>query len=245
MKIEKIKKMSNGKYQLILDNKEVITTYDEIIINNMLFNGKELNNALLSEISLKNNYYDLYNKIIKMISTKWRSIYEIKEFLKKNNFEDSDSIINDLKAKGLLNDLRYAKSYASDQINLTKVGPYKIKSNLEKLKIDKEIIEEVMATLNDDLIHENLVNIVLKKNRLNNHYSLFQLKTKLKLELTNMGYETNDINDVLNKYLTVDDNIAKKEYEKLKKKYEKKYQGKELEFKLKQAMYQKGFSISE
>ena len=133
----------------------------------------------------------------------------------------------------------------SDQINLTKVGPYKIKSNLEKLKIDKEIIEEVMATLNDDLIHENLVNIVLKKSRLNNHYSLFQLKTKLKLELTNMGYETNDINDVLNKYLTVDDNIAKKEYEKLKKKYEKKYQGKELEFKLKQAMYQKGFSISE
>ena len=83
MKIEKIKKLSNGKYQLILDNKEVITTYDEIIINNMLFNGKELNNTLLSEISLKNNYYDLYNKIIKMISTKWRSIYEIKEFLKK------------------------------------------------------------------------------------------------------------------------------------------------------------------
>ena len=116
---------------------------------------------------------------------------------------------------------------------------------MEKLKIDKEIIEEVMATLNDDLIHENLVNIVLKKSRLNNHYSLFQLKTKLKLELTNMGYETNDINDVLNKYLTVDDNIAKKEYEKIKKKYEKKYQGKELEFKLKQAMYQKGFSISE
>ena len=32
---------------------------------------------------------------------------------------------------------------------------------------------------------------------------------------------------------------------KLKKKYEKKYQGKELEFKLKQAMYQKGFRISE
>ena len=212
MKIEKIKKLSNGKYQLILDNKEVITTYDEIII---------------------------------MISAKWRSIYEIKEFLKKNNFEDSDSMINDLKAKGLLNDLRYAKSYASDQINLTKVGPYKINSNLEKLKIDEEIIEKVMATLNDDLIHENLVNIVLKKSRLNNHYSLFQLKTKLKLELTNMGYETNDINDVLNKYLTVDDNIAKKEYEKIKKKYEKKYQGKELEFKLKQAMYQKGFSISE
>ena len=190
MKIEKIKKLSNGKYQLILDNKEVITTYDEIIINNMLFNGKELNNALLSEISLKNNYYDLYNKIIKMISTKWRSIYEIKEFLKKNSFEDSDSIINDLKAKGLLNDLRYAKSYASDQINLAKVGPYKIKSNLEKLKIDKEIIEEVMATLNDDLIHENLVNIVLKKSRLNNHYSLFQLKTKLKLEKTNGSYKT-------------------------------------------------------
>ena len=48
MKIEKIKKMSNGKYQLILDNKEVITTYDEIIINKVIHKRSINFNARIS-----------------------------------------------------------------------------------------------------------------------------------------------------------------------------------------------------
>ena len=34
MKIEKIKKLNNSKYQIILENGEKILTYDEAIINN-------------------------------------------------------------------------------------------------------------------------------------------------------------------------------------------------------------------
>ena len=56
MKIEKLKKLRNGKYKLELDNGESITTYDDIIIKNMLFNGKTLDNQILSEISINNDY---------------------------------------------------------------------------------------------------------------------------------------------------------------------------------------------
>ena len=39
--------------------------------------------------------------------------------------------------------------------------------------------------------------------------------------------------------------IAKKEYEKLLKKYEKKYSGRELDYKIREKLYQKGLSYDE
>lgn len=247
MKIEKIKKLKNGKYKLTFDSEETLTTYDDVIINKMLFNGKEVNNQTLSEISINNEYYEVYNKIVKMISTKWRSQKEIEIYLDKTELsnENKEKIINDLLKHDLINDLRYAKSYANDAINLSKNGPYKIKEDLLKQGINDNIVEEVIYSLDEDDINNNLINIIEKKNRLNNHYSMYQLKIKLNNELVNLGYDKEKINDYLNKILKEDENIAKKEYEKLKKKYSKKYSGSELKYKLKQAMYQKGFSYSE
>ena len=38
MKIDKVKKLRKGKYKLIFDNEENIVTYDDVIIDKMLFN---------------------------------------------------------------------------------------------------------------------------------------------------------------------------------------------------------------
>ncbi len=244
MKIEHLKKLKNGKYKLILDNGEEITTYDDIIINNMLFDGKNLDNRLLSEISINNNYYDIYYKIVKMISSKWRSKKEIIEFLNKNEVDNKiqEKVINELNKKGLINDLRYAQSYANDAVYLKKNGPLKIEEDLKKMAIDEKIISEVISNLDYELINENLISIINKKNKLNKTNSLYQLKSKLKLELINLGYYYDDINKHLNNILSENKDVYEKEYERLYKKYSKKYSGNELKYKIKQALYQKGFN---
>ena len=56
MKIEKIKKLKNGKYKLTFDSEDTLVTYDDVIINKMLFNGKEVNNETLSEISINKDF---------------------------------------------------------------------------------------------------------------------------------------------------------------------------------------------
>ncbi|MBQ4634467.1 MAG: RecX family transcriptional regulator [Bacilli bacterium] len=243
MKIEKVKKLKNGKYKITFDSEETLITYDEVIIKNMLFNGKEVNNEILSNISLNNEYYDIYNKIVKMISAKWRSQKEIEVFLTKTELseEQKDKILKDLIKNDLINDKRYARSYANDAINLSKHGPYKIKEDLLKQGISEVIVEDIVTTLDEDLIDLNLTNIIEKKNRLNSHYSSYQLKMKLSNELINLGYEKEKINTKLNEIIKDNQDIAKKEYEKILRKYAKKYTGKELEYKVKQAMYQKGF----
>jgi len=247
MKIEKLKKLSNGKYKLELDNGSKIITYDEIIIKNMLFNGKTLDNKLLSEISINNDYYDIYYKIVKMISSKWRSEKEIIDFLNKNEVteKNQNEILNKLKKENLINDLRYALSYANDAVALRKNGPLKIVQDLKNLNISNDIIDEVLAKIDYDQINENLINIITKRNKLNKTNSLYQLKMKLKNELLKLGYEEDDINKNLAKLLKEDDSVYQKEYEKLYKKYSKKYEGNELKYKIKQALYQKGFSYKE
>lgn len=246
MKIEKLKKLKNNKYKILLDNGDSIVTYDEVIINNMLFDGKNLDTKLLSEISINNDYYDVYYKVVKMISTRFRSEHEIIDYLNKNEVSKNvqNKVLTNLKNNGLINDSNFAKYYANDAIHLKKNGPVKIEDDLRKLGIKDSIISEVIKNLDYEVIHDNLISIVDKKNRLNKSNSLYVLKNKLTQELLKLGYRSDDIKSALNK-LKTDDSIYKREYERLMKKYSKKYSGNELKYKVKQALYQKGFSYQD
>ena len=83
MKIKKIQKKQNGKYEITLDDNLKIKTYDEIILNNDILFSKELNDEEIMKIDSENYYYDIYNKIVKMISNKLKSEHEIKDYLDK------------------------------------------------------------------------------------------------------------------------------------------------------------------
>lgn len=68
------------------------------------------------------------------------------------------------------------------------------------------------------------------------------LKRKIQAYLLNLGYSNTYINQALNGKKLVDEDISKQEYQKLYNKLSKKYSGRELEYKIKQKMYQKGFT---
>ena len=50
MKIKKIQKKQNGKYEITLDDNLKIKTYDEIILNNDILFSKELNDEEIKEL---------------------------------------------------------------------------------------------------------------------------------------------------------------------------------------------------
>ena len=66
---------------------------------------------------------------------------------------------------------------------------------------------------------------------------------KIRNDLYKEGFSKNLINAQLqNVQLEDDSDVYKKQYDKLYKRYSRKYSGYELECKIKQALYQKGFS---
>ena len=89
---------------------------------------------------------------------------------------------------------------------------------------------------------DKIVNKLLKSNKSRGGYVL---RTKIFNDLMNLGYTKEYINIVLNDKNYDNSDIYKKEYDKLLKKYSKKYSGNELDYRVKQALYQKGLYYEE
>lgn len=243
MKIEKIVKLKSGKYKLYLDNKEVITTFDEVILNNNLLFNKEIDNDMYLKINEENNYYNLLNLSIKYISKRLRSEKEIINYLenKTNDIYMINNIIEDLKNQNLINDRRFAKAYITDKINLTNSGIIKIKNELINLGVNEEIVEEEISNIDIKMDNSKLDKLILKKIRLNHKYSNSFLKQKILNDMLNLGYKKEDIINIFDKYVSDDKEIFNKEYNKIYNKLKNKYKDSELEYHIKQKMLQKGF----
>lgn len=245
MKIEKIKKMKNGKYKLKFDNGKELATYDNVILENNLLFHKEVDSV--EQLLKDTDYYDLYYKMVKKISTKLRSTYEIEEFLKKEQVETSkkDEIIQKLKNNGLLNDLTFAKAYVSDKVYLSMEGPYLIRKGLEEHHLENSIIEEAMNTIDEEEIQKKLTKYIQKKIQGNHKYSNYLFKQKITNECVNKGYSIDMIQRIFDESKTDSDDVIKKEGEHIIRKLSKKYEEEDLKRKVKEKLYQKGFSISD
>lgn len=238
MKVEKLK---DGKYKLSSNDLEVIT-YDEVIVkNNILY--KELDYELIKEIETENEYFDYYFKMIKFISKRLRSESEIKKQLQNSKY--INQIVEKLKDENLINDRRFAEAFILDKINFTKTGKNKIKKELLDHEIDEDTINEAFTNIDDEVFINQLEKLVKKRVETNQKKSKSSLKEKIMYELLSLGYEKEDILNFFDIYYKDNNDIYKKEYDKIRAKLSKKYAEKELEYKIKEKMYQKGFRATD
>ena len=246
MKIQKIKKLQNGKYKIMIDE-ETIVTFDDVILKNNLLYKKEIDSELYNSILVDTDYYSAYNKAIKYILKKRRSEKEINEYLLKLNIntEDIKSIIVKLKNNNLINDTEYCKAYINDSINLGKKGINRIKNELTIQNIPLNIIEEELKNIDIKVVNDKLEKIIIKKIKLNKKNSNSILKQKILNDMIELGYERDRILEILDKNLCDDNYILKKEFDKLYIKLSKKYAGNELIKNIKNKMLIKGFNINE
>ena len=245
MKIEKIKK-TGKKYKIVFDDDSNITTYDDVIINNGLLYNTNVDIDILNKINKDTSYYDAYYKCVNYITKKLRSEKEVNEYLDKIKVtsKEKNEVINKLKEIGLINDFVFAKAYISDSINLSSKGPIKIKKELQNHNIKEDVIEEEISKIDNNLIIEKITKLINKKTK-NSKYTGFVLKQKVVNDLINLGYSKELIVEIYDSTNISNDNLLKKEYDKLYKKLSTKYTGYELGMKIKTKLYQKGFTNEE
>ena len=245
MKIVKYKKLSKNKYKLFLDNDETITLYDDVILNNNLLLTKEIDD--IDDLLNKNNVYESYNKAIKYIGIKSRCEKELKDYLKRFYSNDIvDDTIKKIKDNNYLNDDIYIKSYIHDKLLLSSDGYYKILRDLKNKNLDEDIIIKYLDEVNHTTWLEKIDKIINKKIKLNNKYSNKYFKEKVLSELSNLGYDREDIIKEVNKIDLSDDLSAlEKNYNSILNRLSSKYEGKELESNLITKLMMKGFKYSD
>lgn len=244
MKILKYKKLKSGKYQVELDNDQKLELYEDTILKYDLLLTREIKEQNLDNMLKYNDKFDAYYLSLKYLNVRARSKKEIKDYLKKKDYDEDIILqtISKLENQGYLNDLGFGKSFLTNKLITTSNGPLKIRRELLQHELTDEDINIILEDYTDEMQLEKIrkqVNRIIKSNR--NKGNVY-LKRKLYTELNNEGFKSNLIEDELNKIELEDDSdLAKKEYDKLYKKLSKKYSGQELEFKINQKLYQKGF----
>ena len=188
MKIIKYEKKGNNTYKIYLENNQTINLYEDVIIKNNLLYKKEIDESLLEKLDIDNNKEDIYNKCVKYISVRIRSINEIKEYLKRKEIDNIliETTIDKLIKNNLLNDEIFAKAFIKDKLNFTTMGPYRIEQELKKHKIDSNLIYKYLNEIDDETIDNKInkqITKLIKSNRKKQN-----IRNKIYTNLLSLGY---------------------------------------------------------
>ncbi len=200
MKIIKYEKKSNGNYLIYLDNDQKIKLHEDIILKYKLLYKNEISSDLLLDILKENNDYDIYNKCLKYIGVRLRSINEMKEYMERKEVSSEviEETLTKLMKNKLLDDEIFTRAFIKDKLNFTTMGPYRIRLELQKHKIDNNIINKYIDDIDINLLEskiEKQINKLIKSNK-----NKPNLKNKIYHNLLNLGYSSEFIIDNLDKY---------------------------------------------
>ena len=243
MKIIKYKKATKGRYKVLLDDNRELLLYEYFILKYDLLIKKELSEDEIFEAEKYNQECDVYYVGLNSINSRFKSVLELRQFLKKKEYPDEliNKAIDKLLKQGYLNDRSFCKSYINNQIITTTKGPYKIRRELRDKGIDDNIIEDEIVVFDLDLEEEKITKLANRMIKSNRTRGGSVLRKKITTDLTNMGYSTDVIYKVLSTLdFSNDKDMIKREYDKLYKRLSRKYRDKELEYKIKEALYKKG-----
>ena len=246
MKINKFKKIGSNKYKIYFDNESLIV-YEDVILKYNLLYKKDIDNDLLIEINKENYKSSIYDVSIKYISVRMRSKKELEEYLKKKKYDQKDieETIKRLQSQDLLNDEKFAKSYINDKLYLTNYGLTKIKNDLLKLGVEEYIIDAIVNNIDLQVINDKLSKIIDKELKINSKLPTNKLNNKIINRCINLGYNYEDILNILNdKNIECNSNIEY-DYKKIYEKYKNKYDEYKLNAVIKSKLYQKGYTIDE
>ncbi|MBQ6375459.1 RecX family transcriptional regulator [Candidatus Saccharibacteria bacterium] len=135
----------NGKYSFSLDIAQVVDLKVKI--------GRELTEAEFGELKRASEYGKLYQRALEWVLTRPRSEKETREYLRRKirtwSSEDisefSARIIQQLRGKGYIDDRKFAEYYVKNRFVKKGVSEKRLKMELVKKGVAKEIIEEVLS----------------------------------------------------------------------------------------------------
>lgn len=150
----------DGKFSFSLDISQVV---DFGIKVGLLISAEQL-----EEFKKASEFGKLYQRTLEWVLLRPRSEKECRDYLYKKIFEKKldknyiDRIIEKLKAKKYLDDFRFAEYYVENRFSKKGVSLKRLKMELMKKGVSKEIIEEVLAGT-DRNDREELLKIIAKK----------------------------------------------------------------------------------
>lgn len=225
---------------------------ESVLIEFHLRKGLELNDEEIEKIKQKDELQKFYTRAIHYLSYRMRSRKEIYDYLEKNEVQQPfiEEIIRRLENEKLINDREFAEMFVRSRINTSTKGPRMIQNELKEKGISALIAQEALKQFTYEAQYEKTYKFIMKKLKGKTKHSFRKRLDQMKASLMQRGFSQDVIQAATAEFIDEKDEDEEWEAlvyqgEKLLRKYEPKLEGYELEHKLKEGLYRRGFSFDQ
>lgn len=221
----------------------------DVFIKYNLRKGMEINEDDLKELIEEDEKKKTLQLCYHYLSYRMRTVHEMQTYLEKKEREPEHikSAIKQLQELGYINDHEFASAYVKSKSTTQIKGPLKLKQELQQKGVGQNITEQAIEEFHEDDERTLIKKWVEKQTKKAAKESHSAHKRKLYQQLKAKGFSSPSIQAVLDEITAPDEEDEQSalifQADKLERKYSTKYTGKEYKLKMKQALYQKGFSI--
>ena len=182
------------------DNKK-ITLDNSYIGKYFLVEGSEISDKQLEKIVSENEYDKAKEKTFFLLTYRDHSVYELKVKLRKRNFDEKviDKTIEYLLENGYLNDKKFSEIYLNELLNTKRSGMMIIRKKLFQKGLSRELINNLLTDLDDEIFHNNCLFHLQKKRKLLEKKHDENIKNKLYNYLSRKGFRYEIILNVFEK----------------------------------------------
>lgn len=241
MVIKEIRKTKYGYNILVNDEKINLETI--VFSKYKIRKGQSFESKVWQQILKENEEEFIKRKSLTYLARR-RSTKEFVTYLfkLKTPKELISSLVEDYTKKGYLDDYLYAELLIDKEEK--RYGKRRLREILTKKGIKNEVIDSLL----ENHVDKNLEPQIKKacKNVKADNYSM--AREKLIRSFTSKGYNLKEVSELIETYLDEnnfnEDVTIKKHYLKALNRYQRQYDGAELNLKIKQALYRKGFKMN-
>ena len=244
-----IQKKNKNRYSLYFNEEYAFGVEEETLIKFGLFKGSELTNQEIKQIQKEDEKNRAVSLALRYVARQLRTEKEVKQKLLKEEISEETIIeaIERLKEMGYLNDGFYAEAFTNTTKAVSRKGPKVVEMELKKKGVTTEKIDAALDSYSLDEQVSNALEIAQKYINRQNAVSEKIARQKVHVFLMQNGFGS-EVIQLVTQELSFENQVDKeqeilaKQAEKVIRRHSKKLKGNQLKYKVKQALYQKGFS---
>ena len=197
------KKRSKDLFFVKLDNGITLEISNSILTSESIKEGEEIDDLRLENLLSKQEYQNLKNTGLTLLSYRMRSKKELYEKLLAKNYDSTniELVLIDFEKNGWINDEQFGLAFSKDQINQNSLGPIALKYKLKKYISSDDMISNIFFSIYSEIEIENIIFKILKKYTPDDIRENHILREKIINKLKRKGHYCQDINDSVNKYI--------------------------------------------
>lgn len=196
LKITNIKQQvkRQDRYSIFIDGKYCFSLSENELMQSGIRLNKEYTSLELGHLKQTAVMDKAYMRSLDMLSRRARSEWELRDYLKRKEYEPEivNQIISKLKNMQYIDDYNFAKSWVDNRRLLKATSKRKLTQELKQKRVEQSVIDKVLAE--DETDEKSVIKDLIAKKRTQSRYKDDQ---KLIAYLLRQGFSYSDVKDAI------------------------------------------------